>query len=39
MSASVDQAASENFTQNLQIDELEKFGVDIGKNLGQCFHN
>ena len=31
---SFDQAGTENFTQKIQIDELEKFGVDIGKNLG-----
>ena len=28
------QAGTENFAQKIQIDELEKFGVDIGKNLG-----
>ena len=32
---SIDQSAlAESFSQKIQIDELEKFGVDIGKNLG-----
>ena len=33
--SNIDQAAmAESFSQKIQIDELEKFGVDIGKNLG-----
>ena len=30
----VDQNSSENFGTSIAIDELEKFGTDIGKNLG-----
>ena len=34
MTTTVDQSANESFGTSIAIDELEKFGTDIGKNLG-----